>query len=238
MTDYTPLPSARVKDITGQRFGCLTVIRFSHLNDRHKAVWICACDCGNTRSWTQRHICACQKQCRQCPKEKGWNQPHSPRVYANGTDVPSYKHGGWNTAEYRIWAIMKDRCGNPKSPQYQRYGGRGIYVCDRWKQSFGNFIEDMGPRPSSNHSIDRIDNDGPYSPDNCRWATRIEQQNNRSTTMRLTYNNETHTTTEWAKLVGISSDCIRSRINAGWPVERALAEPPRQPKKPTDSPKR
>lgn len=230
MADYTPLPSTRVKDITGQRFGCLTVIRFSHCN-RGKSVWICVCDCGNTRPWTQRHIGQCQKQCRQCPKEKGWNKHRIPRVYTYGPDIPSYKHGGWNTAEYRVWAIMKDRCSNPNGAEYHRYGGRGIFVCERWKQSFGDFIQDMGLRPSPEYSIDRIDNDGPYSPDNCRWATRTEQQNNRSTTVRLAFNGETHSTNEWSRLIGISISCIRYRLRAGWSIERTLTEPAKQQKK-------
>lgn len=84
-------------------------------------------------------------------------------------------HGGWKSTEYTVWSGMKQRCHNPQCAHYFRYGGRGIKVCQRWKKSFAGFLQDVGPRPSREHSLDRIDNDGDYEPTNCRWATKDEQ---------------------------------------------------------------
>lgn len=91
----------------------------------------------------------------------------------------SRKHGGWKSSEYTIWAGIKQRCLNPKGPSFHDYGGRGIRVCVRWASSFENFLSDMGPRPSHDHSVDRINHNGDYSPENCRWATAKEQHANK-----------------------------------------------------------
>ncbi|MGY8988455.1 MAG: hypothetical protein ACKVG7_07840, partial [Flavobacteriales bacterium] len=115
---------------------------------------------------------------------------------------------------------------------YDGYGGRGISVCDRWRDSFENFLADMGERPSNEHSIDRKDNDGNYEPDNCRWATKKEQGRNRRSNRILTFNNKTQTLIEWSEELGISSAVIRQRIKAsGWSIEEALTTPARQYKK-------
>ena len=127
--------------------------------------------------------------------------------------------------EYMAWAQMKLRCLNPKSPKYPRYGGRGISVCSAWLE-FDAFIADMGARPSPDHSIDRIDNDGDYEPSNCRWATRTQQQRNREANRRLTHDGETATLAEWAERLGISTATLYSRVGRlGWSVEKALTTP-------------
>src|SRR5689334_4957651 len=113
------------------------------------------------------------------------------------------KHGMWNKPEYKAWQKMKDRCYNPRSQRYDRYGARGIRVCGRWLASFEAFFEDLGPRPSPEHSLERTDNDGDYCPENCRWATRAEQNRNRSDNVLLEYEGRRLTRAEWAREMGM-----------------------------------
>lgn len=128
---------------------------------------------------------------------------------------------------YDTWAEMKQRCLISSKENYPRYGGRGVTVCDRWLNSFAAFEEDMSPRPPGT-TLDRIDNDGPYSPENCRWATLTEQARNRSTNRFLEFRGQRKTVIDWAEEVGISRKTICSRLDQhGWSVERALTTPPR-----------
>lgn len=120
---------------------------------------------------------------------------------------------------------MIQRCHNPGLPGFAAYGARGIYVCDRWRESLASFIADMGPRPSAHHSIERIDNDGPYSPENCRWATRTEQNRNTRQNVPLTVGGVTKCLAEWAAEVGLSESTLHSRIKRGWDHERAVRQP-------------
>lgn len=126
-----------------------------------------------------------------------------------------------HTATYKSWAAMHSRCRQPKTRCFERYGGRGIGVCERWSQ-FANFLADMGPRPSSSCSLERLDNDGHYEPTNCRWATFTEQNRNRSVTRYLTALNKTQCASAWAEELGIPVSTIFSRLRAGWTHERAL----------------
>jgi len=117
---------------------------------------------------------------------------------------------------------MKHRCYHLKATQYPHYGGRGIQVCDQWKDSFENFLTDMGPRPSKAHSIERIDSNGNYELGNCRWATATEQANNRRTSRIVVVNGVAHTVKEWSRLRGIPYTTILNRLNRDWPAERAI----------------
>jgi len=121
---------------------------------------------------------------------------------------------------------MKRRCYNPNTPYYHLYGGRNITVCGRWKDSFVNFLADMGPKPSPEHTIDRIDNDGNYEPDNCRWATKMEQSHNSRKARLITYNGETLCLREWARRLGIGHMALSTRLNRGWSLKKALTTPP------------
>lgn len=132
-------------------------------------------------------------------------------------------HGLKKTPEYNSWVAMKGRCYNNNDSHYHRYGGRGIKVCDRWLNSFINFLDDMGNKPTTKHSLDRIDNDGDYSPDNCRWVTNIEQGNNKSDTVFVEYNGIKKTIRQWSDFTGISYKTLRQRLFIyNWPVGKAL----------------
>lgn len=164
------------------------------------------------------------------------NAAHISRVTAEKRAAAITRHGmakrGAISSEWRIWSSMRQRCNNQWSKAYENYGARGITVCDRWG-SFDNFIADMGSRPSKAHSIDRVDNDGPYSPDNCRWATRAEQKANqrpRKDAIWIEYQGERKTRDQWARDKGIKYTTLCRRLEKGWPIDRALDTPTRRSK--------
>lgn len=143
------------------------------------------------------------------------------------TYFDSTTHGMSNSKEYGIWLGMLQRCYNPKRKNYKRYGGRGIFVCRRWKKSFEHFYKDIGERPSDKHSIDRVDNNGPYAPWNCRWSTDEEQSNNRCDNHLLYFCGKSYTMKKWSEKLNINYKTLNSRINQyGWDVERALTQHP------------
>ncbi len=146
--------------------------------------------------------------------------PRSKKPRKNpGGGVPRVRQ----CSEYGIWRGMRQRCSDPNEP---RYGGRGIKVCERWENSFAAFYEDMGPRPSKDHSLDRYPNrNGDYEPDNCRWATPKEQQDNRDIVQFVEFRGETLSLTDWAKRNGMRPHTLYYRIKAGWSFERAISTP-------------
>ena len=125
------------------------------------------------------------------------------------------------TPEYKAWEKMRARCRNPKEPGFDSYGGRGISICKQW-ESFEVFLEDLGIRPSSEYSLDRINVNGNYSPENCRWATRKEQNNNKRNNHRVQLGDKIFTLQQVAELVGINHKVVRNRIRRGWSYEEAL----------------
>ena len=128
--------------------------------------------------------------------------------------------------EYGVWSTMIQRCTNPKDAAYKNYGAKGVSVCDRWRQSFQAFYADMGARPTPRHTVDRIESTGNYEPSNCRWATRTEQNRNRSSCRPLTIEGRTLLMTDWAKERGISVATISKRLRRGWSDSRAVMTPP------------
>ena len=199
-TNSTALP-ARVKDETGNVYGKLTVIAFSHAENR-KSYWKCLCKCGRIVIARGNELRAGLKRC--CP----WGCASQAQ---NGL---SYSQ------EYRCWKGILARCFNPRNHAYHHYGGRGITICERWLL-FSNFYADMGPRPEG-MTLDRIDNDKGYSPDNCRWTTWEEQENNCSRNRFLTHDGVTLTIAQWARRLQITRGTLWHRLKAGWPIDRAL----------------
>lgn len=135
----------------------------------------------------------------------------------------TYKHGKTKSKVYRAWQHSKERCYNKSCKKYPRYGGRGIKVCDRWKDSFENFYIDMGDPPTEKHTLGRIDNDGDYCPENCRWETYQDQMNNTSRTVLLTFDGKTQSVTQWNDDLGFKRGTLRRRIvDFGYSVDMAL----------------
>lgn len=126
--------------------------------------------------------------------------------------------------EYKTWRSMRQRCNNPNSRAYPNYGGRGITICDRWAD-FTKFYEDMGPRPTSRHCLDRVDNDGNYCLENCRWATYVEQNRNRRSNKIISYQGQSNCLERWAEIYGVPSDTIWKRLANSWEVGEALTRP-------------
>lgn len=202
----------RFKDLTGMRFGKWLVLSEMPSNGT-KVHWLCRCDCGNERAVRATRLTSEKSRCCGCR-----------RVRPLGI-VCGKKHGMSRTAEYSVWQQIHQRCYNP-AKRHARYCGRGIRVSEQW-QSFEAFYDDMGPRPSSEHSIERRDNDGNYEKSNCYWATSKEQARNRRTSRLLTFKGETRCLTEWAEVVGLRPITLTSRLRLGWSVERALTAPVR-----------
>lgn len=198
------------KDMSGSRFGRLLVLKESEKRVRGCVCWEAQCDCGVVKTYSGAEL------------RKG--RTNSCGCLARElSSKRATTHGKKGTTIYRIWSGMMDRCNNPNSADWNNYGGRGITVCDEWHK-FENFYRDMGDRPKM-HSVDRIDVNKGYSPENCRWATNKEQQNNRRNNRMLTYNGKTQTMSKWASDIGISFACLWRRIRAGWSIEQALTTP-------------
>lgn len=135
------------------------------------------------------------------------------------------RHGQYKTTEYRAWASMVSRCCNPNHGSYPDYGARGITVCDRWKGSFISFLADMGRKPSTDLQLERLDNNGPYAPSNCVWATRKEQARNRRNSRIYEVDGKVATIAEWSEISGLSYQVINQRLKRGWPPSDAVKAP-------------
>lgn len=192
-------------------YGRLTVIRRAKpRSGRH--YWLCRCECGRVREINSGNLRG--GQCQSC------GCLATERLIAR-----NQTHGLSHHPEYEVWCSMKKRCYNPRFQQFSDYGGRGITICDQWRHNFGAFLADMGSRPSANHTIERIDNNGPYSPENCRWLQRFHQFSNTRRSRRLTLNGQTLTIAEWTRRLGFPNAVIVKRLKRGWPIERALTQP-------------
>ena len=206
----------------GQRYGRLVVaqevepiFRAYRKNPNHKTRrFSCRCDCGENVVVASSNLRSGHtKSCGCLQREAGLR---------NGK-IPHPKHGACGTPEYAAWLNMRQRCNNPKATRYERYGGRGIKVCERWQNSFKAFLADVGPRPSDQHSIDRYPNrDGHYEPGNVRWATDIEQQQNVSSNRVVQVAGKDICIAEAERQLGINANTVRTRIHNGESPEEAL----------------
>lgn len=198
-------------DLSGQRFGRLTVIERAD-SSKGKTKWLCKCECGKeTVVFASNLTRGIAKSCG-CLR----NEVTSKRRTI---------HGQRRSRLYNIWEQMKGRCTRSTHPFYRLYGGRGITICEEWKDSFKPFHDWATANGyADNLTIDRIDTNGNYCPENCRWADMVTQANNTSRNHLLEYNGEVHTLAEWSKLTGINYMSLKTRIRRGWSVERALTE--------------
>lgn len=204
---------SRALDLVGQRFDRLVVVeRDTSVAAGHnrQARWVCVCDCGRQTSVLGANLR--RRQARSCGC-----------LVAERNREMRRTHGSTKSRAHRIWVQMRNRCRNPRNPNYRHYGGRGIEVCPEW-DSFERFFEDMG-EPPVGRTLDRIDVNGPYAPWNCRWATDSEQGRNRRYNHTLTLGDETYCVVEWAERLGIARGTLNSRLAKGWSVRRALLSP-------------
>jgi len=204
----------------GDRFGMLTVI--SEESRKEKGVTRryvkVRCDCGNELEviggnlFKGNHTTSCGCYARKVRSELSTTHGHSRR------------DGGNKNRTYRCWEAMKQRCFNPNNDDYWNYGQRGITVCERWKNSFENFLADMGECPADRY-IDRIDNDKGYEPSNCRWADALQQVYNRRCTKRVEYEGKMYTLRELSNMTGFSYDLLDHRLTIGFTVKEAVETP-------------
>ena len=211
-------------NIANEKYGMLTVLaeveKPKHLATQAR-YWLCRCDCGNEKVFLMGALrtgntksCGCNKGNFCSQKALG----HGHSTIRNGKSLT-----------YESWTAMRSRCNNPKQASYKNYGGRGIKICDEWNNSFEAFLKDMGERPSSQYSLERIDNNGNYCPGNCKWASLVEQANNKSTNRIISFGGKTMTFAQWSRFLGIDERTLRARINRyGWSIEKAFTTPIRR----------
>lgn len=180
-------------DLTGKKFGRLTVIRFKNMY-KNKSNWFCKCECGNCCTVLGDDLKRLKTKSCGCLREENITT-----------------HNKSKSLEYKIWEAIKHRCNNSNNNQYKNYGGRGITVCDRWSK-FENFYEDMGDRPTDKHILSRKDKNGNFEPDNCKWLNELSS----------TVNNETKSLKEWSKISGTNYQTIQTRLQRGWTDREAI----------------
>lgn len=188
----------------GTKFGKLSIvceIEAAECGDRQ---FQCLCECGNTLPARLEKLRSGNRTSCGCGR----------RV-----------HNDADSSEYSTWRMMIQRCSNPKAEGWENYGGRGITVCERWRNSYVEFLADMGRKPTPEHSIDRQDNSGNYEKSNCHWATKLEQDKNRRTTVQVMYNGELRYVMDVCEEVGISRRTYDYRVKQGWPECRLFDGP-------------
>ena len=202
----------KFKDLTGQRFGYLTIIKKAGKSKNNKTLWLCKCDCGNEKICIGNDLITGRTKSCGCLRKKGSQRTHGFRY----------------TRLYYIWQGIKKRCLNKNTPNYCIYGGRGIAICDEWKNdfkvfhdwAFANGYDENVKRGDC--TIERIDVNGNYEPSNCRWATMKEQCRNTKSNKLITYNNETRCLMDWSYILNINYGTLLNRFKKGWTIEKAF----------------
>lgn len=195
----------------GQRFGRWEIVGGPRRSSNSRLLWLCKCDCGTEREVVQSDLS--QGKSRSCGcilnEKRGWNLR---------------THGHYRDAEYNIWKCMHQRCDNPKNPSHRHYGGRNIKICTEWG-SFEVFFADMGMRPSPQHTVGRLDNDGPYCKENCEWQLPHIQSRNTRRTRWVTIDGVKLCLKDGAAALGIPYGRVMTRVRRGWPIDLALSAP-------------
>ena len=197
---------ATLKDLTGQRYGRLTVIARGQNTKSGKATWVCTCDCGKRKEKSVTAYDLVSGKVRSCGC-----------LYKESRTGRKPTHGKTNTRLHNIWLSMRQRCFYTASAGYRNYGGKGVTICDEWLSDFQTFYEwAMSNGYQDDLTIDRIDSNGNYCPENCRWATMKEQQNNRSNNIRFSVGGVEKTLTEWSEASGIPRETLSWRVKNHW----------------------
>ena len=199
-------------DLTGNRYGRLTAIKCVGIDENHHSQWLCKCDCGNEKVVLGNSLVTGRTRSCGC-------------LYTDTRHTASKTHGLSRTRLFHIWAAMQSRCRNENNRDWRYYGGKGVTVCEEWKDFcvFAEWAHRNGYKEDL--TIDRIDVSKGYSPDNCRWADAITQMNNTTRNRYIEFNGETRTLEMWSREVGIPARLIRQRLEHGWSTERALTTP-------------
>ena len=203
-------------NLTGIKFGRLIAMHRVENTEQNRAQWLCRCDCGSEKVAQAAYLNKGTTRSCGC---LGIEQ----RKKAAQTQVTPYSRSTMGR-ERKSWEAMLSRCYNPDNISFNSYGERGITVCDRWRNSFKVFVDDMGRRPTDT-TLERIDNNANYEPENCKWATRQEQANNRRTNRSITINGQTLTVAQWARKLGISCFVIHTRLYNGLSEHDAVMSP-------------
>jgi hypothetical protein len=210
-----PMPKCKnFKDLTKEPpFDRLTVIAYTGVTVRKTSLWLCRCICGVEKVIAGTHLISGHTRSCGCLNKE-------LTVARNTT------HGLSGIPAYKVWDSMLQRCRNPRDRSFANYGGRGIGVCERWEK-FENFLGDMG-EPPPGMTLDRRENDGDYTPENCKWATRSEQMRNTRQSRILTFKDKSLCVVDWAEILGIDRKVLYKRLDYGWSVEKTLSTPVRR----------